>query len=203
MAAGWGNADTGGPWTHAGAGTTPSVADGAGRLDLTVGRAAALRLGAVSNQDTELTTTVWLDALPTGGGVYFAGTVRAGAAGEYRGRIRVLADGQVQIATTKVEGGAEVTLGNAATVAGLTYTAGKKLIVRTAAVGANPTTVRVKVWEAGTTEPAAWQRSVTDSTAALQQPGAVGFYGYLSGSATAPATLRADDLTAVRPAAAQ
>ncbi|MGI8627710.1 MAG: hypothetical protein ACR2J5_14265, partial [Geodermatophilaceae bacterium] len=40
-----------------------------------------------------------------------------------------------------------------------------------------------KVWPAGTAEPS-WQLSRTDSTAALQGPGAVGIATYVSGSAT-------------------
>ena len=201
VASGWGSADTGGAWTHSGSGTTPSVADGSGRLALTVGRTGQLRLGAVAEQDVDLTTTTWVETVPTGGGVYLADSVRLAGGNEYRGRIRILADGSVQLSITKVDAGVETTLASSVTVAGLTYTAGTKLNLRTQAIGANPTTVRAKVWVAGTTEPAAWQRSVTDSTASLQTPGAVGFYGYLSGSATAAVTVRADDITGVRPAA--
>jgi hypothetical protein len=56
--------------------------------------------------------------------------------------------------------------------------------MRVEATGTNPTTIRAKVWEAGTAEPTSWSRSVTDSTPALQQAGAVGFYTYLSSSAS-------------------
>jgi len=154
-----------------------------------------------AEQDVDLTTTTWLETMPTRGGTYLADSVRVGGGNEYRGRIRIMADGVVQISITKVEGATETTLGSSVTVAGLTYTAGTKLNLRTEAFGANPTTVRTKVWVAGSTEPATWQRTVTDSTAALQVPGAVGFYGYLSGSATAAVTVRADDVTGIRPAA--
>jgi hypothetical protein len=40
------------------------------------------------------------------------------------------------------------------------------------------------VWEHGTPEPTTWQRSTTDADGALQQPGGVGFYSYLSSSAS-------------------
>ena len=53
--------------------------------------------------------------------------------------------------------------------------------------------MRVKVWEVGTTEPAAWQYSATDSTAGLQEPGAVHLQMYLSSAATATA-VKFDDL---------
>ncbi len=63
------------------------------------------------------------------------------------------------------------------------------------------TTVRLKVWPAGQPEPAAWQTTATDTTAALQAPGAVGIGAYLSSSATnAPVTVRVSGLSA-RPTA--
>ena len=40
--------------------------------------------------------------------------------------------------------------------------------------GANPATVRAKVWLASGTEPAAWTATTTDATAALQIAGGVG-----------------------------
>jgi hypothetical protein len=67
--------------------------------------------------------------------------------------------------------------------------------------GTNPTTVRLKVWPATGTEPAAWQTTATDTTAALQNPGAVGLTAYLSGSVTnGPIVLRLDDVSARPPA---
>lgn len=88
----------------------------------------------------------------------------------------------------------------ATTIAGLTYAVGDRLNVRVQAVGSSPTTVRAKVWKVGTTEPAAWQRSVTDNTAGLQAPGHVGFGSYLSSSATnGPITLAVDQLVTTAP----
>ena len=112
-----------------------------------------------------------------------------------------MSSGVVQVSMNRIVGGAETTIGASVNVAGLTYTAGQQLRVRTQAVGTAPTTVRVKVWPAGAAEPAAFQQSATDTTAGLQGPGAVGLYGYLSSSATAAGVVRFDDLTAVRPAA--
>ena len=49
-----------------------------------------------------------------------------------------------------------------------------------------------------TTEPAAWNLTATDTTAALQNPGAVGLYTYLSGSATnLPFTVSYDNFRVV------
>ena len=72
--------------------------------------------------------------------------------------------------------------------------------VRLQVTGTGTTTVRARVWETGTPEPATWQRSATDTSAALQGPGAVGFTSYLSGSATnAPVTVLLDNLQATVP----
>ena len=51
-------------------------------------------------------------------------------------------------------------------------------------VGNSPTTLRAKIWKSGTTEPAAWTRTGTDSTSGLQVAGGVGMYYYLSSSTT-------------------
>jgi len=83
------------------------------------------------------------------------------------------------------------------TLAGVTLTPGAVLHVRTQAVGTSPTTLRARAWLDGTTEPAAWQYTATDSTAALQAPGGVRLMTYLSGATTTGAvTARWDDLLA-------
>ena len=90
-------------------------------------------------------------------------------------------------------------------VAGLVLGAGDLLEVRLRVSGTNPTTLSAKVWRTpvGTPtapEPAAWLTTATDSTAALQAAGGVGYYTFLSGSATnAPITQRVLDLVVRRP----
>jgi hypothetical protein len=163
-------------------------------VSVPAGRTATLRLGGVSNLDTDVTHLVWTEAMPTGGGVYLGTTVRGTASGDYRGRVRIQADGSMIAQLTKVAGGTETTLA-AVNVTGLTYTAGMKLRIRVQAQGASPTALRLKVWQDGTTEPAAWRVTTTDATAGLQGPGSVGFDPYVSASATAAAVVRYDDVT--------
>ena len=58
----------------------------------------------------------------------------------------------------------------------------------------------VEFRKVGTAEPAAWGATFTDSTAALQGAGSIGFDTYLSGSATnAPQIASFDDLWAGPP----
>jgi hypothetical protein len=56
--------------------------------------------------------------------------------------------------------------------------------MRVQMTGTNPTTIRMKVWQAGTAEPAAWLLTVTDGTAELQTAGAVGIRSYVGGATT-------------------
>jgi PKD repeat protein len=195
-ASGFGASDKGGAWTSTGSGVALSVADGSGRASVGAGKTGTQNLASVSSASTEVKHKVWLEAMPTGGGAYLSTTVRGSAGGDYRARLKLLADGTVQAQLSKVIGGAETVVGTAYTVSGLTYTAGTKLNVRVQAAGSAPTTLNLKVWADGTTEPANWQRSVTDNTAGLQGTGAVGFVTYQSSSATAALVVRFDDLVA-------
>jgi hypothetical protein len=79
-------------------------------------------------------------------------------------------------------------------ISGLSFAAGQQLTMRVQVFGTSPTTVRAKVWAAAQAEPAAWQASATDSTAALQASGTIGLRSYLSGTATAtPITVKFDN----------
>jgi PKD repeat protein len=196
VAGGFGSADRGGAWTFSGAGTSASVGDGSGRVSLPAGRTAALRLGGVSVLDTDVTHLVWTEAMPTGGGVYLGTTVRGTASGDYRGRVRIQSDGAMIAQLMKVVGGTETTLA-AVNVTGLTYVQGMRLRIRVQAQGAAPTTLRLKVWQDGTPEPAAWRLTTTDSTDGLQAAGSVGFTPFVSGTATSAAVVRYDELSVV------
>ncbi|HET9657908.1 MAG TPA: LamG-like jellyroll fold domain-containing protein [Kineosporiaceae bacterium] len=197
VSGGLGAAETGGAWTVTGAGTTAAVDGSAASLTVPAGRSATARLSGVSSAGTDLLTTFWLDQAPSGGGVYLAGIARGTGTGDYRARLKVQADGTVLIGITKVVSGAETLIGTQTTVPGVTVGTGTKLDLRVQATGSSPTTVRARVWPHGTTEPSAWQQSVTDSTAGLQESGSVGVYGYLSGTASVtPVVVRFDDLRA-------
>jgi trimeric autotransporter adhesin len=196
VASGLGTADLGGPWTVSASGITVSVADGSGRLSIPAGRTGTARLGSVSARDVDLLSTAWVESMPTGGGVYLSDSVRTTSAGEYRSRLRVQADGKLLLNLSKVVGTTETAITSQLTLPGITYTAGTKLLIRTQAVGTGTTTLRAKVWVAGTTEPTAWTQSVTDTTAELQGAGGVGLVDYASGSSTSATVVRHDDVVA-------
>src|SRR4029079_12100141 len=76
--------------------------------------------------------------------------------------------------------------------------ANKFIWMRALVTGVNPTTVRVKAWADGTTQPANWQSTATDSAPELQLAGGVGLHTYMS-STNAPVTFSFDDFSAVIP----
>ena len=148
-----------------------------------------------TSTDTEVRVTVGTDKLPTGGGIFTSVVGRRVGGSDYRAKVRFLSGGGVQLFLTRVSGGETDLTG--ITVPGLTYAAGDRFHVRLQVTGASPTQVRAKVWKVGTTEPATWQVSTTDTTPALQNGGGVGLVVYVSGSATnAPVIATWDDLWA-------
>lgn len=198
VVAGLGTADLGGSWVLGGAPADFSVTDGQARLRM---GAAAQGLNATlpgSSTDTEVRVTVGLDKPATGGGVFTYVAGRRVGSSDYRGKVRFLSSGAVQVFATRMSGG-ETDLG-VLTVPDLTYSAGERLNVRLQVTGTAPTTLRIKVWKVGTPEPADWQLTRTDTTAGLQVGGGVGLLTYLSGSANnAPVTVSFDDLWAGTP----
>ena len=198
LATGWGSADKGGAWTTTGSRATFAVTGTNGQVTVQAGATGTARLSSTSWQDSDVVGRFWLDSVPTGGGEYTSVVVRGASGGDYRARVRVQSTGVVQVSLTKVVAGTETALTTSATVSGVTYTPGMVLRVRTEAQGVSPTTLRIKAWVDGTTEPSAWQQTVTDSTAGLQAAGSIGVVGYLSASATAAVVAHVDDLVADR-----
>jgi PKD repeat protein len=190
VASGWGTANQGGAWTATST-TSLSVAGGTGSIVLA--RAATesrVQLAGVSLRDTDVQATFGFPKLATGGSLYGHVATRASGWGqEYRGKLIVTTSGSVVAEIDRVIGGTETYL-TSVSVAGLTVKAGDKVNLRFQAQGAGTTTLRMKAWKAGTTEPANWPLTKTDTTAQLQSAGAVGIGAYLSSAATnAPVTI--------------
>ncbi|SFT69773.1 PKD domain-containing protein [Geodermatophilus amargosae] len=189
VASGWGTAERGGVWTTAG---STSVSAGTGRLAGAAGQSASARLSGVNRTDVALQATLTLPQLATGGGTYVGLVAQSVGLSDYRVKLRYRADGQVEVMLARTVDGVETILDGYQMPGG--YAAGTALTVRFETSGGAPTTLKVKVWRAGTAEPATWGLTRTDATAALQRPGAVALETYVSASATAISTLRVDDL---------
>ena len=189
-ATGWGSADKGGAWTVNSTART-SVSGGVGNLTMAAaGNTTSAFLQGVSVRDTDLQTQLSLSSLPVGGnnGVYLSFVERrVVGTGDYRAKVRILPGGAVRANLVRTDSaGTETVITAEAAVSGLTYNTGDVLQVRMQATGSNPTTLRLKVWKSGSTEPTAWQITGTDSTAGLQSASGVGLLAYLSGSTTNP-----------------
>ncbi len=197
---GWGNADLGGAWTLAGGNTAPfSVTGSAGRVSLPPGGGREAVLSGSSARQTDLTFDFTLASTPTGGGTFLESYVRSvDASTSYRAKLVAGADGRLRLDLVRVSGGSTTTLGSVM-VPGLTIAGGETVKVRVQAVGTDGTDLKVKAWKAGTAEPGAWALERSDSTAALQAPGLVGFYFYVSGTTTGTQVYDIDNLASVTP----
>jgi PKD repeat protein len=196
---GWGTAPVGGAWTVVGTAANYGVNGSSGTMVNPAGSGRQAYLTGVSAPAADAVVSFGLDRVANGSGTYLSTHARRiTAQGSYLAKAQVTSTGSVTLALSRTNSaGAEAVIQAATTIPGLTYAVGDKLTVRVQAVGSNPTTVRAKVWKAGTTEPAAWQRSVTDSTAGLQTAGHVGFSSYVSSGATnGPITIAVDQIVA-------
>ena len=197
VSGGWGDADTGGGWNLFGSASGFSVGGGVGTITVPrPGSGPGAFLPNVSSSDTDASVRVGLGKSPTGGGTFVSLVGRGTRSDNYREKVLVTSAGAVRVYVTKMVSWSESTL-SARTVSGLTWQPGDTLVLRTQVVGTNPSTIRAKVWKAGTSEPAAWQLEETDSSAELQKAMGLGVVSYVSGSATnTPVDITFDDLTA-------
>jgi PKD repeat protein len=202
VAGGWGTAPTGGAWSVNGTASNYAVNGSAGTIVNPAGSGRLAYLAGVSAPAADAVFSFGLDKVANGSGTYLSTHARRiTGQGSYAAKAQVTSNGSVTLALSRTNSaGAETVIQAPITIPGLTYAVGDKLTVRVQAVGSNSTTVRAKVWKTGTTEPAAWQRSVTDSTAGLQSAGHVAFSSYVSSGATnGPITIALDQLVVTAP----
>ncbi|MFY0407457.1 LamG-like jellyroll fold domain-containing protein [Solicola sp. PLA-1-18] len=196
---GWGTADTGGDWVVAGGKTNFATAGSTGTMSALAGASLRATLGGVSTTDSDTTVSVSPDRIPVGGGISLGVFARGTSTDGYRAHVAVSTTGTATAYVSKLVGGTATTVKSAA-VSGLTVGAGDTLRLRTQVVGTSPTTIRFKVWKAGTDEPTAWTVETTDDTASLQQAGGVGLWTYANPNVTnGPLTATWDDLRTTAP----
>lgn len=193
LASSWGSADTGGAWTKSGTGTTPeSVAGGAGVLDLNAATGVSMNLASTSLADGVSTVDYVAGGGPETGTLYAAFEARRTGALMYRLNVLHRPDGAVWLTIQRTD----TSPGTLATVTstGLTWEAGSAFHLKFEVSGTSPVSLRGKVWEGGTTEPAAWSIEHLDATPeAVTAAGSVGLYGYRSSGATERAPLSFDN----------
>jgi PKD repeat protein len=192
VSGGLGTADTGGSWAVTGTASSYSVDGSRAALSTAVGKTLTATLPAVSSTSTDVAATFGLSAVQTAGSVYETLAARQVGSGQYLARAVVSSTGAVNLYLMNGS-----TALQSVKVAGLTVTSTDRIALRMQAIGTAPTTLKAKIWKAGSAEPADWTLSTTDATAALQAPGTIAIGSYLSSSATGgPITVTVDDLRA-------
>jgi hypothetical protein len=203
VANGLGTAPTGGAWTLGGTSSNFSVSGGSGRVVVpTAGSGRYAFLNGASSNAMDIRTVLSTDKASTGGGFHLSMIGRrVTGGGDYRAKVKLVSTGAVSLSLWRVStSNVETAISSSLTIPGLTYAVGDRLNLRMEVSGTSPTLIRAKVWKVGTAEPGAWQLSTTDSTAAMQASGSIGFFFYLSSSVTnAPVTVLLDDLLAAAP----
>ena len=193
VSGGWGSADAGGTYTLIGASSSFNVDGNAGTI--TAGSAGTGRgayLAGSSGADVDITFRFAVDKVAAHANEWVYAIARRSGNNEYRPRLVLKSDGTVAVSVSVVNNGSETGLGQV-TVAGLTQSAGQYIDVHAQVSGSNPTTISIRAWADGQSEPTTWQLTVTDSTASVQSGGAVGLLTYLSaGSTNAPVTFSFD-----------
>lgn len=201
VSSGWGTADLGGAYSLKGTANGFAVNGASGTMTPVAGGSTGqliARLTSVSADNIDETVRFTMDKVPSGSNGFVYLLARSnGSNTEYRGRITITPAGAISLQALKLVAGVESSLGTAATQPGVTFSAGSYLDAHMELNGSNPTTILMRVWPDGTTEPITWTYSVTDSDAALQTTGGVGL---ISRAATnVPVVYSYDDFTVVIP----
>lgn len=193
---GWGSADKGGPWALTGLPGNFSVSAGNATMVTPVGNTRAAVIGNLGSTSTDLTLNVATNLPATNTYVSVAGRDIT-STNSYRTKLRFFANGDVNATIVRVVNGVETTIAGGR-LAGLSYSTNQQLRVRFQVVGSGTASLKLKVWRASDPEPGSWSYQASDSTAALQTSGGIGFFTYVSGaSGGTPATTRFSDVAVV------
>jgi hypothetical protein len=134
--------------------------------------ASLATLGSVLGDDVEIFKVTSLSAVPTGGAWVDATAVRVGDISNFmRVHTEFTPAGVIAVKISRVDKGTVTDLLSATTTS-VAFSAGTKIATRVQAVGP---TIRIKVWLASGSEPAAWSGSV-DTTFTTVRGNAVGLY---------------------------
>jgi PKD repeat protein len=199
----WGEADIGGVYTLDGMAANFNVTGGTGTV--TMPSAFSNRSGLLNDvwaRDVEVLFRVRASKVASGNSYYVYAPVRRNANHAYRPKIILQPNGSVLAHAGVVVNNSESSVAPAVTVPGLTPAANAFVWVRAEVVGVSPTTIRVKAWADGQTEPSNWHFSATNSTSAVQRSGAVGLRVYVDAINNAPVTFGFDDYLVKTPGVA-
>jgi hypothetical protein len=192
----WTNADKGGPYSLSGSSSNFNVNNGSGAITVpTAGQSRGALLNQVNAMNVDIKFKVNASKVAQGGAYYIYAIARHNGNSEYRPRLIFNANGTISVHASILVNGVETSLGSPVTVSGLSQCNCEFIWFRAQVVGSSPTTIRVKAWAVGSSEPG-WQFVTTNSNSACQTSGSVGLRAYVSSSASnAPVTFRFDNYT--------
>ncbi|SCL24151.1 CSLREA domain-containing protein [Micromonospora rhizosphaerae] len=194
---GWGSID-GFTWSGTGPSADYSVNGAAGVIQQST-TGARISTVPIGQQNVTVRTRFRFTAVPSSSWIGFYELGRVNGSGDWYGlRVRSVAGGtdDVEINRSTSAGGI-VKVGAGAAVPEFSGGGWYWLQLEVRGDGTT-TTVRGKVWRDGTTEPAGWAVTASDTTPSLQGQGGVGVR-LLSNSAAGPAGVEVDDFTASAP----
>ncbi len=187
VASGLGNADTGGAWVMSGGNADFAVNGTAGVFKLSAaGVTRSAYLGATLRDSSDTTLSFSSDKAADSAPTYLSVIGRrVSSTADYRTEIKINTNGTLAVSIGALQGlTTAVNIGGGTKTLPGPVTAGTVVKVRMQTFGTSPTTVQAKVWLASASEPTDWTVTTTDTYAALQAPGGIGFRANLSGSAT-------------------
>jgi hypothetical protein len=174
---GWGSAPTGDSYAYNNDGSGFSTDGRDGLMQLTTGQTSLQAGPAATVSNVDAVTAFQLSRRPKGGSIKVILVTRAASQGTeadaYRSVVDISQSGTISYGFRRVVSSNNVALGPYA-VAPFTFSPGGTYMMRTQVTGSAPTTLRIKVWRAGTVEPTSWGLVAIDSASALQSAGQVG-----------------------------
>lgn len=142
----------------------------------------------ISGTTFETTVITSIPALPASGNAYMIVNGRdIQGVGRYTGYLLVDSSGNMVVRTTR-----DSTQVSGAEYSG-TYVPGDRYNLKFRVAGASPTTLQLKVWKVGTSEPGSWTLDGTDSTSGYQVAGFPGLGGAVSGSNPSGMSVKFED----------
>lgn len=175
---GWGTADTGGNYTTAGIASELSTNGSYGLMTVSATGSAGqdtARLDSVSAQDIDVIYRFTMNKIPTtSSGLAIAIGRHISSGNEYRGKVTITTAGAIYVQASKIVVGTESAFLSNTLISGLTFSANSFIYMHLQISGTNPTTIKMRAWADGNSEPGTWPYTTTDSESILQTKGSVG-----------------------------
>lgn len=185
----WGTAESGGPWAVLGGSggvvANFDVTGSAGTISVSTSVQNRAVLPQVFGTDMDVLVKFSTDKVPTVANTQIHLSARDNCGNistrtQYQAGFIITTAGALQCSLSRRVTGTETNLVAAATISGITVSAGSQHWLRFQVEGTSPTTLRAKAWNDGSAEPQAWFQTTTDSTAGLQQAGSCGLQTFTS-----------------------